>query len=542
MARRRKSGVFGERGADKARLWRKVILITLGSLALLLTVGIIAWYQLLAYLQGDTFRRNMCLHLQQATGAAQVEMADNLRINGDKVAESELRFINMGTVESAGAERILAQIERGKLLDRKLHIRKLTMEEGWITLRTATEPIYADDAESADSETSAPTQRQQGLTDAAENSTDTTVRKSDSGGFAPQSLQLDFAECKDANLSIYRGAKQYSLSGCNITARPMSNGKSWAVELENGRLHTPYSHLRDTNVKTATLLYHPKGIDLTECRLMLTPGELRVRAYYDKISSNWSAELQMHKASVSRLLKDDWKKKLTGELFGKCILRGNENSLRKAEGNLSLQRGKIEGLPFLSELRIDNTQPYRTIELERADCNITYPYSSPQMKLKNAWLIDRIDICSRGNTLIVRGHVIIADDGALGGRLTIGIPRHIADRLPLPSPRLSTAIFNGKGEEGYAWVNINLSGTIDSPSEDLSVRLSTLLSHSLPGMAIDSAGNMLHKLFETAEKARKTVIPEQEDESAPAAIPTQPAETIINGATDLLNKGLQTIF
>ena len=60
MGRRKQRGVFSDRGAGKARLIRRIVLISCGIIGLILTLGIIAWYQLLAYLQGDTFRRKVC--------------------------------------------------------------------------------------------------------------------------------------------------------------------------------------------------------------------------------------------------------------------------------------------------------------------------------------------------------------------------------------------------------------------------------------------------------------------------------------------------
>lgn len=535
MSKRRQRGVFSDRGAGKAQLIRRAVLAAVGGIALCLTLGIIGWYQLLAYLQGDSFRSKLCGELQAATQAESVCMGNNLSIDGSTVAQSKLQFTGLGSIESLEAERISARIERGELLDRRLHIRKLTMEEANLTIRR----------ESRDDSAHAEPERQKSSVPTAPpaaknkkiNKTAATTSKPERSGFTPQSFQLDFAECKDANFLLLRGNRNYTLSGCNITAQPMSNGKSWRVELENGRLHTPLSYLKDTNIKSATLLCHSDSIDLTECRIMLTPGELRTRGHYDRNSERWSAVLQLNKASVSRLLKEDWKKKLSGELFGKCILRGEQERLNSADGNVSLRHGVLEGLPFLSELSIDNTRPYRRMELEKAECNIVFPYSAPERNLNRAWLLDKIDICSRGNTLIIRGHVIISEDGTLGGQLTVGIPQYVADRLPLPGERFTAALFNGRGEEGFAWVNINLSGTVDSPKEDLSVRLTTLISDSLPGITLDSAGNMLQQLFNRRKNKK-------EEPAASEADPpvNTPAETIINGASELLNQGLRSLF
>ena len=536
MSRRRQRGVFSDRSAGKAQLTRRIILTAVGCLTVCLTIGIIAWYQLLAYLQGDGFRNKLCSALQSITQAESVHMKNNLRIDGSTIAQSELQFKGLGNIESIGAERILAHIERGELLDRKLHIRKLTMEEGSLTIRTESKTTPLTDKEKGTQRlTPANTKMTASRGNKAVSTTPPSGRER--SRFTPESFRLDFAECKDTTFILHLGKNMYSLSGCNITAQPMSNGIGWRAELENGRLHTPLSYLKDTNIKSATLLCHHDSVDLTECRIMLTPGELRARGRYDRNSEHWSAVLQLNKASVSRLLKEDWKKKLSGELFGKCILRGEQERLNSAEGSVSLRNGVLEGLPFLSELSIDNTRPYRRMELEKADCNIVFPYSAPERNLNRAWLLDKIDIRSRGNTLIIRGHVIIAEDGTLGGQLTIGIPQYIADRLPLPGERFTASLFNGRGEEGFAWVNINLSGTVDSPKEDLSVRLTTLISASLPGITLDSAGNMLQQLFNHRKNKK------EEPAASEADTPVNtPAESIINGASELLNQGLRSLF
>ena len=539
MARRRNSRADRNRRSARTRLLRRTIITALIIIALLLAAVTIGWFRLISHLQSDSFRHTLCERIQSATGAEQVKMGANLHISGDIVGQRKLQVTGIGALEQAGAERIQATIQRRALLDRKLHIRKLTMEEGNIVFRTAAALLAPAKSSTGSSTASIPASAPTASAEPLDTPSSTASSAETGKGFNLDSVQLDFAECKDTNLTLRHGKRSYSLTGSNVTATPMSNGKSWTIELENGRLHTPFSYIRDANIKTATILYHRDSVDLTECRLMLTPGELRARAHYDGVTDNWSGVLELHKASVARLLKGDWQKRLTGELFGKCVLQGNRAGLQAADGQLALRNGLLEGLPFLSELSIDNTRPYRSIELEKAECILVYPYSAPERHLKDAWLLDKIDIASRGGTLIVRGHIVIAGDGALGGNLTIGIPQTIAERLPLPGKRVSQAIFNGQGEPGYAWVNLNLSGTVDSPKEDLSVRLSTLLSAAVPELAADSASEILQRLFNPAKHTEPPQTP-----SAPAEQQedTHPVNTIFDGASDLINKGLRSFF
>ncbi len=536
MAGRRKRRAFIDRRADRARLIRRIVLIGCGLAGILLTAGVIVWYQILAYLQGEDFRLRLCRELQSATQAQSVRMRDNLRINGDIVSQSELQLTGIGNIRSIGAERIQAHIERRELLDRKLHIRKLSMEEGNIEFLSESRPAPRSGQSAAAGKPQPRTATAKHGTRKKEKREADSAAVSDESAFTPNSFRLDLAECRDTGIILNRNNQRFSLSGCNITARPANKGRSWNIELEDGRLHTPFDCVKDTNLKSATLFCQDASLDLTECRLMLTPGELRAKASFNRETEQWSGVLQLHKADIARILRGDWRKKLTGELFGSCVLRGEQDVLQSAEGSISLHNGVLEGLPFLSELSIDNTRPYRRIEWEKADCNIIYPYSAPERALHNAWLFDKINLQSRGNTLIIRGHVIIAEGGALSGQLTIGLPQHTVDRLPLPGNQFITALFNGQGDTGYAWVNINLSGTVDSPEEDLSVRLSTLISRSLPGAAPDFAGNMLQKLIEHTEKKKNTPTKGNAPES------DGPVESIINGASEFLNRGLRTLF
>ena len=74
-----------------------------------------------------------------------------------------------------------------------------------------------------------------------------------------------------------------------------------------------------------------------------------------------------------------------------------------------------------------------------------------------------------------------------------------------------------------------------TPEENLSVRLSTLISREIPDAVLDSAGNMLRNIFDTSNKKKNSPTG-----STPEALP--PADTIINGASDLINRGIQTLF
>lgn len=544
MSRRTKNRLFNSKNASaKALLMRRLLIWSGISIAVVILLLIIAWYQTLAYLQGSSFRQTLEQHITDTTGAKQVIIRKNLHIDGERVSEEEIQIRGLQELESADIGRLSVELDRGALWDRRLHLKKVLMEEASFSFVTeeqkastgkAKKPASAP-AKKADKpvsakkpqDKSAPEQMPQ---DAKEDS-----------HFTIREYLLDYLECNDLDIRYKKGDKEYSLAGSTVKATPISGSKNkrWQLNLENGRVHLPFSFLRDTSIRNAYLTYNGRSINMSECRFMLTPGEMSVKAHYNCQNTQWQAELHVNKADIDRLLHDDWKKRITGELFGKATMTGTAGSIERMDGLFSLRQGVLEGLPILSELRIGNTRPYRTIRLSKADCRVSYPYNNAQRNLEKAWLIDKIDVRAEGASLRIRGHIIIADDKSLGGTLTFGIPAGTLSALPIPSG-ITEKLFNAKGEAGYVWVNMNLSGTLDEPEEDLSVRLTTILQSTLPNVAGQAASAILDTLFNVTDTTEPK---EQEGEESQEPTPKKDIiQQTTESAGDLIKGGMRLFF
>lgn len=466
MARRRRRTAQEQRRKRRhtgsRRKWLTVLALVV--LFLLLSPFVIR-YQLLNWLQGSAFREQLSETIANKAQAQEVSIPENLRIDDERVSLPAVTLRRNDIVQLATGSRIVADIEKNKLYDRELSIRKLTMEEGLLRLDTAAIgavlPPVKDEKD--------------GLL----------------ASLAPQKVHLKAFECTDTDVELTMSEKLYSLAGCRISAEPVGKNRKneWHITLENGRVHTPLSYLRSSSIKVATLLCDRKSISLTECRLVLTPGELRAKGTYSLQNNQWHLDLRANKANVERLLNEDWKKRVSGELYGTLKINGKDTEMKEATGSISLQQGVLEGLPILSQLTLVNSTPYRTIRLEKAECRVRFPYSQPRHNIKAAWCFDNIDIRATEGNLLIKGYIIICPDGALHGTLTVGLPDNMVNMLAQQVPSVVEQIFNAQGAAGYRWVNINLSGTTDSPQEDLSARLSAILATAAPKAALDMAGN-----------------------------------------------------
>lgn len=536
MATRRRDRHHARRGiwakGSKARrilTWCVVIICTVGILC------IVAYYQLLAHLQSPEFCRELSQHAQKALQAEEVTLRDTLQIDGNRITLGGASITNADIVKALSARGISMEIDRSALWERALTIHKLAVEESELRLALKTPP------KPSRSHSANKKQRSKTISpEATQNSNETKSQsRTQTLSGIPNHFSLNFFECRDSDVHIQLGDSTYSLHGCTTTASPQAKlgRNTWQINVENGRLHTPFSYLQDTSIKNATLIASEQEISLAESRMMLTPGELRVRGAYNLANKRWSGLLRANKANVARLLNPEWKKRLHGEVYGELELTGTQEGLSTGLGYISLQKGMLEGLPILSDLEFHETFPYRSLPLEKAECRLSYPYNDPSHNIHNAWIFDQIDIRSANGLLIVHGHVIIGADESLAGTLTIGLPENRFSEI-----QMSTLgqLFGQKDEHGYIWFNLNLSGTLKEPQEDLSVRLATILRQALPQLAEGAKLNlqgMINNFFTPSSNTKKeasSATEKKEENTSP--------ESTMEKAGNLINNAIQSLF
>ncbi len=515
MARRKKDSFMAVRrhgGSTCPPMLRKAMLCGLAGIGGLILLGFIGYAQLLSYLQGEDFRDLMERTLANKARATTVEITGTLGIDANRVSVQGIKVRRADSLQEVEGRSIHAELNRSALLDNELHLTRLMVEEGELSL----------DADRA-----------------AEKLPE--VRKAAAGflsRLAPTHTKLERLDCNDFNATLRLGGKDYTLADSSLSATPAPRqGKgAWELRLNNGRVHTPLPILGDSNLKNATLTLGEKVATLSDARFILSPGELIVNAVRERRNGEWSADIRANSVDISRLIGEDWKKRLTGNLYGRLRADGNGEGLRQAEGKLSLQQGELVALPFLENLPIGNSHPYRSLRLEKATARLSYPHADTSRNIQKAWLLDEIDLRAEGGWLRVRGHALVDGDGSLGGTLLIGLPDNIATKLaPVDAP-LHQRLFNAGGDEGYLWLRLNLSGSLSAPQEDLSVRLMTLLG----GDALPQAADTLRQILLPQKDEQN---PAEEDDTPPATdTPGRLMNEAGKAAGEVIGSGLRSLF
>ncbi|MFR1412225.1 MAG: hypothetical protein ACLSUW_07920, partial [Akkermansia sp.] len=159
---------------------------------------------------------------------------------------------------------------------------------------------------------------------------------------------------------------------------------------------------------------------------------------------------------------DDWKKHVQGEVSGGVDLRGDQGRLTHVAGLFRLQNGMLSGLPVLDRLALFcDSSRFRQLALHKASAQFRYG--------NGVWHVSDVVIESE-NLMRVEGWLEIGDDGSLKGRFQVGLR---ADGMWNSLPGFSDVFSASRqgGGAGLVWANVNIGGTLDNPSEDLSARL-----------------------------------------------------------------------
>lgn len=465
MSRRKRTRFSLRKNSPAGKTLRRRLLIWLsGAIVLLLLLLVIGYFQLIAYLRGDDFRRSLEENLCNSLRAESVSIPTPLSIEGAHVGLESAALRRTDAVKALSLRDIQAQTRRWPLLDRCLHVTDLRIArfEASFDLARLNEPL--------------PERRQD--------------EESFVDRFKPNHLILERLICPDLNISLTHGSLPvFSLSDCSVQATPAVSGPTdqWSVDLKGGNMGTGWDLLHSAELESAELEASPDRLRLSQATLHLSPGEgeLRASGEWSGPRRNWKLRMHASRIETERLLKGDWKKRLHGTVTGQLDMEGRGSGLRAAEGYLTLNHAVLEGLPILSELPLPDSQAYRSLGLEKATCRVHYPFSQPSHRIQDAWLFDDIEVRARENRLLVTGRVLIGSDGRLGGTLKIGIAESYLRPLLQVAPETMKDIFNADGEPGYCWLNLNLSGTLTAPIEDLSARLREKL-RTLPGISVIS--------------------------------------------------------
>jgi hypothetical protein len=180
---------------------------------------------------------------------------------------------------------------------------------------------------------------------------------------------------------------------------------------------------------------------------------------------------------------------VSGDLSGTAELDS-----QKAGGRFELSNGVVRGAEWLETLAtLTGREEFRRLAIQNATGAWEFR--------KGAWHWKDLVLESEG-LLRVEGSLRVSEDRKLSGELRLGV----AAELLRPLPGAREKVFT-ESRDGFVWTPVSLGGTLDSPEENLSARLSTAagdqvleavqpILEAVPGGAGEAVGETINTLFD----------------------------------------------
>ncbi len=524
---------------------RKILIWAACCVGIILALIPLSYFWLLSWLQGDGFRSTLEETLSNKL-KADITLPAPLQIDGDTVNLRAAAWESKDFLKKAEAKGICTQINRSELWDRRLHATLVSLNELSVNMDTKKETLknYAAEEDGFFS------------------------------NFTPLSYEADRVECSNtaATLTFRRSdpkkkPNRYTLKGSSFTATPITGKENaWQVRLRNGTLTTSHSYLAKSSIRQALLSYANDTVTLTECQLALTKGNMDATGSFHTKNKVWHLNIGVGNADVERLLSESWQEILTGEFSGNLKMAGKRRKIHTADGTFSLRKGRFRALSFVMRymssderadyaLRIPGQQAatdylentFKLIEINTADCDIRFPHTDKARNIADAWLFDNINIRTKNDEVRVQGHVILEQDNKMHGAIRIGInEKNINEFLELTTEPFRSVIsaciprlFNATGDEGFRWININLSGTGDEPRQDFSVRVQEIIRGLGPELLLDKAADTVKSGLNLLPGMDRDETPAPETEQTEQKRPG--SKSLIDTADDIINTGIKAI-
>lgn len=180
---------------------------------------------------------------------------------------------------------------------------------------------------------------------------------------------------------------------------------------------------------------------------------------------------------VREWLPKTWNGNFAGAATGDLHWTGNDYKLAAAAmtGTVTVKNGRIGSLKVLDTIAAV-TKHNDLAQLDLDACRSKFRWHEGDCELND------VEVEQKGKFRIEG--TISFSDRSLGGTLQIGVARQYLDWLPHPEE-----VFT-RESGGYLWTTVHLSGTLQSPEQDLSPRLVQALTDS-PGVLLGAAFRVL---------------------------------------------------
>jgi hypothetical protein len=193
----------------------------------------------------------------------------------------------------------------------------------------------------------------------------------------------------------------------------------------------------------------------------LGDSEITVNGHIRPKEGSWKMSTHLVAIPLREVMSDDWKLRLTGLIQGDLDIEGSRSKAPSVEGDVQLKNGVLTAMPILDKLATyTGVERFKRIILDIASAHVRGSGETRQF--------DKIIIQSNG-LVRIEGSLFI-QGGQVNGNFMLGVTPETLKWIPGAQKHVFTGT-NPQGPPGMLWTPLRVTGTIDSPREDLTDRL-----------------------------------------------------------------------
>ncbi len=239
------------------------------------------------------------------------------------------------------------------------------------------------------------------------------------------------------------------------------------MSMSGGQLTLPYPAVPEIRINKAAASYRNGFVYLSNLdAYAYKNGHLQLSGEWEQATKSLQLAGEVDEVQCDEFLPYDWKQKLMGTVHATTSMKYADNKIT-ADGHLEIKNGVLTALRILDELAAySQSVRFRTLTLHSAECD--FRYENDVISLTN------IQIGSEGLARLegsCKFTPLANGDTAIDGSFRLGLAPGTLSIIPgaeeevfLPGPR------------GLRWAPMRLTGTVQSPKEDLGDRLLAVAS------------------------------------------------------------------
>ncbi len=360
--------------------------------------------------------------------------------------------------------------------------------------------------------------------------------------FLPDKTEVTAVDIATINGRAVTDDGIWAWKNTSAKVRPGSTTKIYDLELNGGEITTPLSLLDRLSLKQAKGSYSGDQFYLHSSEFdVLDKARLTAEGDFGMESGAWQMRGEVTGARVQEILAEDWKQRLMGPLEVSFEVTGRPDRDARVTGDLQIKDGVLTALPVLDRIAAySNTARFRRLALSEA--SLEFEKVGKNVRLTN------IVLASEG-LVRLEGSMTLDGDVIREGNFRLGITPGTLGHLP----GAETKVFQ-RGELGLLWTPLTISGTLDSPQEDLSERLIEAAGERMFEMIPESGQYALKYSGEVIGESTKAILANQgvilgvgkgvldkAGDLIEEGTGVDPG-AVIDGTSDAIKSGVDTLF